>query len=232
MQDTGLKKVWSTVYKENSLPKMLEGKAYSRCLRACLLTDTALHFTLLSGNDHTQENEENQIFEPIQTFANNEDVVDFVDDGNIFDCLDIDEQFFDNIGFEDDSDISSVLVEKLKSNCNDNDELMLFNERTVEVSQKLYESFEKQEVSLDEVCNHPVISSTGDIVGNLKCVQDVSQTGKLWFQFMDFASIIRMLICAEQTGNLELHISSSEQMMLYLAAAGHDKYTVTIRKYL
>ena len=60
MQDAGLKEVWSTVYKENSLPKMLQGKAYSRCLRACLLTDTALHFTLLSGNDHSQENEENQ----------------------------------------------------------------------------------------------------------------------------------------------------------------------------
>ena len=65
MQDAGLKEVWSTVYKENSLPKMLEGKAYSSCLRACLLTDTALHFALLSGNDHSQENEEHQIFEPI-----------------------------------------------------------------------------------------------------------------------------------------------------------------------
>ena len=71
-------------------------------------------------------------------------------------------------------------MEKLKCNCNDNGELMLFNERAVEVSQKLYESFEKQEVSLNEVCNHPVISSIGDIVGNLKFVQDVSQTGKLW----------------------------------------------------
>ena len=65
MQDAGLKELWSTVYKENSLPKMLEGKAYSRCLRACLLTDAALHFTLLSGNDHSQEKEkENVIFEP------------------------------------------------------------------------------------------------------------------------------------------------------------------------
>ena len=43
MEDTGLKELWSTVYKENSLPKMLEGKAYSRCLRASLLTDTALN---------------------------------------------------------------------------------------------------------------------------------------------------------------------------------------------
>ena len=56
---------------------MLEGKAYSHCLRVCLHTDTALHFTLLSGNDHSQENEENQIFEPIQTFDNNEDGVNF-----------------------------------------------------------------------------------------------------------------------------------------------------------
>ena len=45
----------------------------------------------------------------MQTFDNNEDVVDFVDDENIFDCLDNDEQFFENIDFED-SDISSVLI--------------------------------------------------------------------------------------------------------------------------
>ena len=33
MQDAGLKGVWSTVYKENPLPKMLKGKADSPCLR-------------------------------------------------------------------------------------------------------------------------------------------------------------------------------------------------------
>ena len=49
---------------------------------------------------------------------------------------------------------------------------------------------------------------------------------------MDFASIIRMFISAERTGNIELHISSLEQILPYLAAASHDKYTVAIRKYL
>ena len=127
MQDAGLKGVWSTVYKENFLPKMFEGKVYSRCLRVCLLKDTALHFMLLSGNDHSQGNEENQIFEPIQTFDNNEDVVEFVDDRIIFDCLDNDEQLFENIDFKDDSDISSVLIEKLKCYCDDNNGFMLFN---------------------------------------------------------------------------------------------------------
>ena len=44
MKDAGLKELWSTVYRENFLPKMIEGKAYSRCPRAVLLTDSALHF--------------------------------------------------------------------------------------------------------------------------------------------------------------------------------------------
>ena len=165
-----------------------------------------MQFTLLSGNDHSQENEENHIFESIQLFDKKEDVVDFVDDGIIFDCLDNDEQFFENIDFEN-SDISTVLQEKLKSNCDDNDGLMFFNEETVEVLRKLYESFEKQEVSLDEVCNHSVINSTGDIVGNLKFIKDVSRTEKLWLQFVDFVSIIRMFTRAERTGNFELPIS-------------------------
>ena len=44
---------------------MLGGTAYSRSLRACLHTDTALHFALLSSNDHSQESKENYISEPI-----------------------------------------------------------------------------------------------------------------------------------------------------------------------
>ena len=49
-----------------------------------MLTGTALHFMLLRGNDHSRENEEKQIFELMQTFDNNKDVLEFVEDGNIF----------------------------------------------------------------------------------------------------------------------------------------------------
>ena len=38
-------------------------------------------------------------------------LTNFVDDGNIFNCLDRDEQFFENIDFEDDRDISSAFIE-------------------------------------------------------------------------------------------------------------------------
>ena len=53
--------------------------------------------------------------------------MEFVNDGNIFDCLVNDEHFFENIDFEDDRDVSSALIEKLKSYYNDNNGLMLFN---------------------------------------------------------------------------------------------------------
>ena len=50
---------------------------------------------------------------------------------------------------------------------------------------------------------------------------------------MDFVSSITMFICVEWTDNLhELHISSSEQMLPYVAAADYGAYTVAIRKYL
>ena len=95
-----------------------------------MLTDTTLHFMLLSGNYHSKENVGNQIFKPMQTSDNNEDVVDFVGDGNIFDSLDNIELFFQNIDFENDRDISTVLIEKLKSNWDDKNGLMLFNKET------------------------------------------------------------------------------------------------------
>ena len=47
MEDSGLEDLWETVYARKSIPKMMEGKAYSKTLRACLLTDAALHLVLL-----------------------------------------------------------------------------------------------------------------------------------------------------------------------------------------
>ena len=110
MEDAGLKEVWSTVYKENSIPKMMEGKAYTRCLRACLLTDTALHFSLLSGNDHSHDTEACQVFEPPPTFDDDGNVL--ISDGNVFDTFE--EDFIGSIDLEDNSDIATAIGETQK----------------------------------------------------------------------------------------------------------------------
>ena len=43
----GIEEIWCTVYAKKSIPKMIEGKAYAKCLRACLLADAALRLTLI-----------------------------------------------------------------------------------------------------------------------------------------------------------------------------------------
>ena len=55
MEGSGLEDLWATAYARNSLPKMMEGKAYTKTLRACQLTDAALHCLLLQttpGDPH------------------------------------------------------------------------------------------------------------------------------------------------------------------------------------
>ena len=55
MESSGLEELWATVYANNSIPKMMEGKAYSRTLRACLLTDAARHLVLLQCNSTDED---------------------------------------------------------------------------------------------------------------------------------------------------------------------------------
>ena len=64
MEGSGLEELWETVYAKKSLPKMFEGKAYTKTLRACLLTNAALHLVLVhptktattSGEGDEEEN--------------------------------------------------------------------------------------------------------------------------------------------------------------------------------
>ncbi len=63
MEASGLEDVWELAYARNSLPKMMNGKAYSRTLRAVLLTEAALYLTLMKGDSppntmHNQQNED------------------------------------------------------------------------------------------------------------------------------------------------------------------------------
>ncbi|KAE8746250.1 hypothetical protein FOCC_FOCC007122, partial [Frankliniella occidentalis] len=51
MNGSGLEELWQTVYAENSIPKMLGGHAYSRALRAHILTRLALITVVLEAED-------------------------------------------------------------------------------------------------------------------------------------------------------------------------------------
>ena len=84
----------------------------------------------------------------------------------------------------------------------------------------------------DAVVNTNIVSMIHEKSSNLKFTHDANRTGKLWIQFMDFASIARMLIRAERTGDWNLHIHASEQMLLFFAAARHNNYLTLVLLYL
>ena len=138
MEDAGLKELWSTVYQDNYLPKMIEGKAYSRCLMAVLLTDSALHFYLLLTKETQCTEGDERVFKPTYTFDKSRDV----QDGNIFETL-YDIEDLESYGNGDDSEdtksMADKLIETLRNNFSD-DPLFIFNEDTIKQLNELNES--------------------------------------------------------------------------------------------
>ena len=59
-----------------------------------------------------------------------------------------------------------------------------------------------------------------------------NRTALLWLQYLDMVDILRMFIKAEGTGNWRLHLQALSEMLPYLAAAGHNLYTKSVRLYL
>ena len=59
-----------------------------------------------------------------------------------------------------------------------------------------------------------------------------SRTARLWLQYMDMADILKKFLRAERTGNWKLHLHSLQEMLPYLASAGHCQYTKSVYIYL
>ena len=60
----------------------------------------------------------------------------------------------------------------------------------------------------------------------------ISKNLKLWFQYMDMLDVLRKFLKAEKTGNWKLHLQAMHEILLYLAASGHNLYTKSVYLYL
>ena len=59
-----------------------------------------------------------------------------------------------------------------------------------------------------------------------------SPTCKLWTMYLDMIGILERFIAAERSGNWQEHINATEEMLPYILAAGHNKYTACLPHYL
>ena len=59
-----------------------------------------------------------------------------------------------------------------------------------------------------------------------------SRTAKLWINFMNYISIIRLFIAASRTGDWNLNLVAMEKMINLFAATGHNNYAKCLRLHL
>ena len=59
-----------------------------------------------------------------------------------------------------------------------------------------------------------------------------SRNAELWLQFLDMVDIVCWFLMSERTGNWKLHLQVLQEMVPFLAAAGHNSYTKYLLLYL
>ena len=60
----------------------------------------------------------------------------------------------------------------------------------------------------------------------------INRTAKLWSQYMAMVDILKKFVRAERTGNFNLHLEATNDMLPYFAAAGRNFYLKSAQLYL
>ena len=86
--------------------------------------------------------------------------------------------------------------------------------------------------SAEEVSSADVLTRIDGLLQEQRDLMNDNRTALLRLQYLDMVDILRMFIKAERTGNWRLHLQALSEMLPYLAAAGHNLYTKSVRLYL
>lgn len=97
---------------------------------------------------------------------------------------------------------------------------------------ELYDKLLEGKVTVKQVDTTGAVSSISNKLEETKASLKRHPTAALWLQYMEQTDILQRFIKAERTGNWELHLRSVQEMMPFLAAAGHNLYTKSLHVYL
>ena len=211
MAGTGLSDLLETIYGENAVKHLMTGKAVSRTLRGHFLIESVLTKKIL------------KILLPDAWVA--EPTEADLERGN-----------------EDKKRQDAWIAESMEVDLeggNNNEERQLIETKrevtkeTLEEIEELFASFIDGEVTIDDV-------SGSEAMQNLKiCLQHCkdylsskSRTSKLWIQYLEYISILKLFIYAERTGNWNVHLLANSQTLNLFSATGHWNYAKSSRLYL
>ena len=84
------------------------------------------------------------------------------------------------------------------------------------------------EVSSDDTVLNTVRDLLEMKINSITC----NKTAKLWLQYSEMVFILRKFIMAERIGDWDLHLQMLQEMLPFLASAGHNHYAKSLVLYL
>lgn len=202
MAGSGLQELLETVYANNTVTHMLNGKAVQRAIRGLFLVDSALNAMLVS--------KEFNVIPPCMANVANKD---------------------DDAGHESSSELSERLQlssEQQNSILSTSE----FPQPDLEVVRDLFDDLLAGTETVDDTCRSEVLARVIERLSKAKKSMQNLRTANLWLQFMKMMEILRKFIKGERMGIWKMHIQAMYEMLPYLAASGHNLYTKSIHIYL
>ena len=210
MAGTGLSDLLETIYGENAVKHMMTGKAVSRALRGHFLIESVLTKKIL------------KILLP---------------DAWVAEPTEADLERGNEDKERQDAWIGESMEVDLVGGNNNEERQLIETKREVtketEEIEELLASFIDGEVTIDDVSGSEAVQNLEICLQRCKdYLSSKSRTSKLWIQYLEYISILKLFIYAERTGNWNLHLLANSQMLNLFSATGHWNYAKSSRLYL
>ena len=217
MSGSGLQEAFELVYAPAAVPYILNGKAYSRAVRAHLLMDAALNAILTAGAFdmpwilvHHDEVITNELMDTKS--EENESVIEIQNLDAVEDNLDIN------------NTESNVVTSLTATQALGNEDL--------DSAASLIDQLLAGQISAQQAARDPVVERIAKTLAAHKSSLSNSRTSRLWLLYLEMIDILKMTIKAERTGNFSLHLQAVASMLPFFAASGHHHYAKSARLYL
>ena len=212
---TGLQEAFELVYAENVVVHILNGKAYSRAVRAHLLMDAALSAILTSGafdlpwilihhqandallGDESDDSPTLMDTSVAEEVSDMEEIVLLNTDAMANPSTSLD-TFMSQTGCASSEEIGTSNMEALPQ----------VDHEDLDAAVCLLERLAAGDISAEEAANHDVVSKINKRLEEHKESVSRSRTSSLCFQYLDMVGILKKSIKAERTGRFDLHLQS------------------------
>ena len=89
-------------------------------------------------------------------------------------------------------------------------------------------SFLKNEVSPGNAAASPLVVRVLTALESAMREKEKSRMGRLWLSYIRMVQIMKLFVCAERSGNWQLHLHAVTEIIPYFAAAGHTCTTLNL----